>query len=111
MRDTVVDGLQKTNYGIDDKEKKIVVKEEVNVNPHLKHNKALYNLNDGYSKSRELKRVASIPTIALSVWANEFDSNSKGNWWGLPKQVQNKILKTKLNSNEFRYFRTAKGKI
>jgi hypothetical protein len=111
MRDTVVDGLQKTSYGIDDKEQKIVVKEEVNVKPHLKHNKTLYNLNDGYSKSKELKRVASIPTIALSVWANEFDSNSKGNWWGLPKQVQNKILKTKLNSNEFRYFRTAQGKI
>ena len=111
MKDTVVDGLQKTTYGVDDKEKKIVVKEEVNISPHLKHNKELYNLNDGYSNTRELKRVASIPMIALSVWANEFDSNSKGNWWGLPKEVQKKILKTKLNSNEFRYFKTAQGNL
>ena len=76
---------------------------------HIKHNKALYTQNDGYSKSRELKRVASIPTIALSVWANEYNGDS--NWFGLPKEVQKKILKEKLNSSEFRYFRTAEGKI
>ena len=68
MKDIVKDGLQQTTYSKDDMEKKIVIKEQVNINPHLQHNKALYNHNDGYSKSRELKRVASIPTIALSVW-------------------------------------------
>jgi len=71
--------------------------------------KELLNLNDGYSKSRDLKRVASIPTIALSVWANEYNGDS--NWFALPKEVQNKILKQKLNSNEFRYFKTAEGKL
>ena len=60
-------------------------------------------------KSRDLKRVASIPTLALSVWAKEY--NGDGNWFALPKEVQSKILKTKLNSNEFKYFRTAEGKI
>ena len=109
MKDIVKDGLQQTTYSKDDMEKKIVIKEQVNINPHLQHNKALYNHNDGYSKSRELKRVASIPTIALSVWANEYNSDS--NWFGLPKEVQKKILKEKLNSSEFRYFRTAEGKI
>ena len=109
MKDIVKDGLQQTTYSKDDMEKKIVIKEQVNINPHLQHNKALYNYNDGYSKSRELKRVASIPTIALSVWANEYNGDS--NWFGLPKEVQKKILKEKLNSSEFRYFRTAEGKI
>ena len=66
-------------------------------------------MNDGYSKSRDLKRVASIPTIALSVWANEYNGDS--NWFALPQEVQNKILKQKLNSNEFRYFKTAEGKL
>ena len=75
----------------------------------LKHNKILLNQDDGYSKSRDLKRVASIPTLALSVWAKEY--NGDGNWFALPKEVQSKILKTKLNSNEFKYFRTAEGKI
>tara|TARA_R100001015_G_C4543617_1_gene107057 strand:- start:218 stop:550 length:333 start_codon:yes stop_codon:yes gene_type:complete len=108
-RDITVDGLQKTTYINDEMDKKIAVKEEVNINPHLQHNKQLLNLNDGYSKSRDLKRIASIPTIALSVWANEY--NGTNNWFGLPKEIQKKILKQKLNSNEFKYFRTAEGKI
>ena len=71
-KDITVDGLQKTTYVKDDMEGKIAIKEQVNINPHLQHNKRLLTLNDGYSKTRDLKRVASIPTIALSVWANEY---------------------------------------
>jgi hypothetical protein len=108
-KDTVVDGLKKETFSLDEMEKKIVVNEEVNIDSHLKHNKILLNQDDGYSKSRDLKRVASIPTLALSVWAKEY--NGDNNWFALPKEVQNKILKTKLNSNEFKYFRTAEGKI
>ena len=109
MKDIQLDGLKKTTFSTDEKEKKIVIKHEVNIDPHLKHNKRLLNDGDGYSKSRDLKRVASIPTLALSVWAKEY--NGDGNWFALPKEVQNKILKTKLNSNEFQYFKTAEGKL
>ncbi len=108
-KDISIDGLKKETFSLDEMEKKIVINEEVNIDPHLKHNKRLFNLDDGYSKSRDLKRVASIPTLALSVWAKEY--NGDGNWFALPKEVQTKILKTKLNSNEFKYFRTAEGKI
>ena len=108
-KDTIVDGLKKETFSLDEMEKKIVVNEEVNIDSHLKHNKILLNQDDGYSKSRDLKRVASIPTLALSVWAKEY--NGDGNWFALPKEVQNKILKTKLNSNEFKYFKTAEGKL
>ena len=108
-KDTVIDGLKKETFSLDEMENKIVVNEEVNIDSHLKHNKILLNQDDGYSKSRDLKRVASIPTLALSVWAKEY--NGDGNWFALPKEVQSKILKTKLNSNEFKYFRTAEGKI
>ena len=108
-KDIVLDGLQKTTYMQDDMEGKIITKEEVDITPHLDHNKKLLNLNDGYSKSRDLKRVASIPTLALSVWAKEYNGNN--NWFALPPEVQNKILKTKLNSNEFQYFKTAEGNI
>ena len=109
IKDTVIDGLKKETFSLDDMENKIVVNEEVNIDPHLKHNKILLNQDDGYSKSRDLKRVASIPTLALSVWAKEYNGDS--NWFALPKEVQNKILKTKLNSNEFKYFRTAEGNL
>ena len=108
-KDIEIDGLKKTTYMKDDMEGKIVTKEEINITPHLQHNKRLLNLNDGYNKSRDMKRVASIPTIALQVWAKEY--NGTNNWFGLPKETQKKILQKKLNSSEFRYFRTAEGKI
>jgi len=108
-KDVVIDGLKKETFSLDDMENKIILKEEINIDPHLKHNKILLNKNDGYSESRDLKRVASIPTLALSVWAKEYNGDS--NWFALPKEVQNKILKTKLNSNEFKYFRTAEGNL
>ena len=108
-KDVVIDGLKKETFSLDDMENKIILKEEINIDPHLKHNKILLNKNDGYSESRDLKRVASIPTLALSVWAKEYNGDS--NWFSLPKEVQNKILKTKLNSNEFKYFRTAEGNL
>ena len=109
MKETQIDGLKETTFIGDSSEKKITIAEKLNIDSHLKHNKELYNANDGYSPSRELKRVASIPTIALSVWANEYNGDS--NWFGLPKEVQKQILKKKLNSSEFRYFRTAEGRL
>ena len=108
-KDIKVDCLKKETFLLDEKEKQIVVKEEVNIDPHIKNNKRLYNLNDGYSKSRDLKRVASIPTLALQVWANEY--NGTNNWFALPKETQKKIMKKKLNSSEFKYFRTAEGRL
>ena len=108
-KDIVIDGLKKETFLLDEMEQKIIINEEINIDPHLKHNKTLLNQDDGYSKSRDLKRVASIPTLALSVWAKEY--NGSNNWFGLPQEVQNKILKKKLNSNEFQYFKTAEGNI
>ena len=108
-KDITIDGLKKETFLLDSQDKQIVIKEEIKIDSHLKHNKELYNLNDGYSKSRELKRVASIPTLALQVWANEY--NGTKNWFALPAEVQKQIMKKKLNSNEFRYFKTAEGNL
>ena len=69
MKDIVTNGLQQTTYSKDDMEKKIVIKEQVNINPHLKHNKALYNYNDGYSKCDQLID-SSHQTIQWSYLAN-----------------------------------------
>ena len=54
-KDIIIDGLNKTTYMKDDMEGKIAIKEQVDVTSHLKHNKRLLTLNDGYSKSRDLK--------------------------------------------------------
>ena len=50
-KDIKIDGLKKETFLLDEQEK-IVLKEEVNIDSHIKHNKALYNHNDGYSKSK-----------------------------------------------------------
>jgi len=88
---------------------KITIQNSQDVSPILEKNKKLYNHNDGYSKTKELKRVASIPTLVLTIWAKEY--NGSNNWFGIPKSERSKILKQKLNSNEYRYFRTASGNL
>ena len=88
---------------------KLTIKNSQDVDPILQKNKRLYNLNDGYSKSKDLKRVASIPSLVLQLWAKEY--NGTNNWFAIPHIERKRILKLKLNSNEFRYFRTASCRI
>ena len=98
-----------TRY-IQESDGKLTINNQQNVNPLLKRNKELYNHDNGYlSKEREMKRVASIPPLVLQVWAHEY--NGSRNWFALPKEIQRKIMRTKLNSSEFRYFRTAEGSL
>jgi|TARA_R100001460_G_scaffold50595_1_gene89036 hypothetical protein len=100
--------VSETYIGTD---KGVVQERKINHKPILDHNKKLYTQNDGYSADKSLKRVASIPTIVLEIWAKEYNKDqNKGNWFALPKDVQTKILKEKLNSSDYRYFRTAPGK-
>jgi len=56
-----------------------------------------------------MKRVASVPPLVLQLWAKEYNGNN--NWFGLPIEIQRQIMRTKLNSSEFKYFRTAEGKL
>ena len=109
VKETQVEGLKKTTFINEEMDKKVAIVEELKIDSHLKHNKELYNLNDGYSPSRGLKRVASIPILALQIWAEE--ATGDNNWFHLPKETQNKILKKKLNGNEYQYFKTAPGNI
>ena len=98
----------KTRY-IQESDGKLTINNQQNINPLLERNKKLYTANSGYTPSRDFKRIASIPPIMLEIWTKEH--NGSRNWFALPKETQNKILKTKLNSSEFRYFRTAEGKL
>ena len=103
------DGLITENFY--ESEKGVVQERTINHKSILEHNKKLYNQNDGYSPDKGLKRIASIPSIVLEIWAKEYNGDqNNGNWFALPKEVQTKILKEKLNSSDYRYFRTAPGK-
>ena len=90
----------------------IIQKRSLDIGSILETNKKLYTQNDGYSPDKGLKRIASIPTIILEVWCKEYHKDqNKGNWFELPQEIQKKILKEKLNSSEFKYFRTAEGNL
>ena len=89
----------------------IIQKRSLDIGSIIESNKKLYNQNDGYSPDKGLKRIASIPVVILEIWCKEYHKDqNKGNWFELPQETQKKILKEKLNSSEFRYFRTAEGK-
>jgi|DEB3_MinimDraft_2_1074329.scaffolds.fasta_scaffold00127_4 hypothetical protein len=69
----------------------------------LDENKRLASLNDGYSPSRDMRRVASIPMTVIEQWMKEginiFDRNCA------------EAIRRKLNSPEWRYLRTAPGRV
>ena len=109
IKNTETEGLITDNF-IPHEDKGVVHQRIVNHKPILDHNKKLYTHNDGYSADKGLKRVASIPTIVLEIWCKEYHKDqNNGNWFALPKETQQKILREKLNSSDYRYFRTAEG--
>ena len=98
----------RTRY-IQESDGKLTVNNQQNLNPLIKRNKKLYTQNDGYTASRDMRRIASVPPIILQIWTKEY--NGTNNWWALPKETQKKIMKTKLNSSDFRYFKTSEGRL
>jgi hypothetical protein len=81
---------------------------EADVAPVLEHNKAAANHNDGYSASRDLRRVASIPYVVMIKWLNE------EGFWALDADKDPDVAKklaAKLNDPDWRYLRTADGHV
>jgi hypothetical protein len=70
----------------------------------LEQNKRLATLNDGYSPSRELRRVASIPLALVYLWLNE-------EGWNALNPAHADKLKAKLNDPSYLYLRTAPGRV
>lgn len=78
------------------------------VAPMLEQNKAMALHNDGYSPSREMRRVASIPYAIMLKWQNE------EGWWAMDAGKDDLVAKklaAKLNSSEYMYLRTADGRL
>lgn len=78
------------------------------VAPMLEQNKQMATHNDGYSQSRELRRVASIPYGVGLKWLNE------EGWWFMDASKDPDVAKklaAKLNSSEYLYLRTAEGRV
>jgi hypothetical protein len=73
------------------------------VEPLIERNKALRNMDDGYSPSRELRRVASIPAVIVDQWYREgfniFDPENRAE------------LRRRLNDPDNLAWRTAPGRL
>ncbi len=73
--------------------------------PVLERNKVLANADDGgWSPSRELRRAASIPAIVILKWRSEegIDVFDRNHW---------PAVKRKLNDPDWRWLRTAPGRL
>lgn len=74
------------------------------VAPIIERNKAMFAHNDGYSESRELRRVAFIPNALLVKWQNEEGWNP----WDPANAYK---LAQKLNDGDYAHLRTAPGRL
>lgn len=89
--------IQDTGAWMDDN--KLIIRQTQDVEPYFQHNRALANHDDGYSPSKDLRRIGSIPNVIVEQWMKEgidiYDPNDT-----------HKVLQ-KLNSSEYRHLRTA----
>jgi hypothetical protein len=67
-------------------------------------NRAMATTNDGYTPSREMRRVASIPLVLIYKWRTE-------EGWDAFNPHHADKLAAKLNDPEFQYLRTAPGRV
>lgn len=81
----------------------VIIRTSQDVAPALDRNRAMANHNDGYSPSRELRRVASIPAMVRLKWIQE-------GWDCLDPANQHKLAQ-KLNDPDYAYLRTAEGRL
>ena len=102
--DQVFDGNVTTTAYYDDLADRLTVKHTQDVAPVLDDNKRLYNDGDGYSPSRELKRIASLPMVVV------MDLNTKGIMRGTTV-IDKKRFRQFLNDRDNLYLRTAPGQL
>jgi hypothetical protein len=88
----------------DASEKRWIVKRTADVQANIDLNKRLMRMGDGYSPSRDLRRVASIPNSVVLAWVEKYgvDPTAKGN---------EALLRRLLNDPEWFYLRTAPGRL
>lgn len=92
-----------TEFHSDAMDDAVTIRRVQDVQPILEANKRLYSQDDGYTPSRDLKRVASIPLSVIEEWMKEginiFDKNCAA------------AIRRKLNDPQYLYLRTAPGRV
>ena len=73
--------------------------------PIIENNKRLQTMNDGYSPSRELRRVASIPLMVFENWLKA-DGLTWADYCAMDKRSQAQYRAKRLMSSDWRHLRT-----
>lgn len=76
--------------------------------PYFEENKRLQNMNDGYNKSRDIRRVASIPNIFMLKMLREAGINPL-DYFRKPRAYKT-WLRRKLYSSDYSFLLTAPHK-
>lgn len=96
-------GILLEEYDTDPATGALIIRTSQDVEPILNANKERANFHDGYSPSRELRKVASIPNIIVHKWLRDGCNIYDDNDW--PE------VKRRLNSSDWLHLRTSGGRI
>ena len=89
----------------DEGEDKTYIGQVQDCEPIIENNKRLQTINDGYSPSRELRRVASIPPVVFERWLQDDGLN----WYAycrMERHEQAAYRARRLLSSDWRHLRT-----
>jgi hypothetical protein len=88
----------------DEKGERFAVEAIADVEPTLERNRAMQSEGDGYSPSREWRRVASIPPIIQLRWKELYgiEAWNRDHWPGVRRL---------LNDPDWRWLRTSPGRV
>jgi hypothetical protein len=91
-------------FHLDDAEDKVIIRRIVDVEPRIEANKKLQNATDGYTPSRDLRRIASIPPSIVHKWMVEDGINiyDRNHWPAVMR---------KLRDPDWRWLKTVSGPI
>jgi hypothetical protein len=88
----------------DGRSERFEIRREQEVGDLLEENRRLALLNDGYSRSRRWRRVAEVPLIFIHKWFVE-------EGWNALDKGSGRKLRQKLNDPDWRWLRTAPGRV
>ncbi len=99
------DGNVTTTHDYDELTDITTIQRTQDAEPIIENNKRLQTMNDGYSPSREFKRVASIPFVVFEQWLQE-DGLDWGKYWRMGKREQAAYRAKRLTSSDWKHLRT-----
>ncbi len=99
------DGSVVTTHHYDELTDTTTIQRTQDAEPIIEHNKRLQTMNDGYSPSRELRRIASIPLVVFEKWLQE-DGLDWGKYCRMGRREQAAYRARRLMSSSWRHLRT-----